>query len=92
LFLRHRCAGRQAEAQKVLQELQGQSKPRYVSPYHIAMVYAGLGEQDEAFQWLEKAYEDREARMTILKFAPEFGSLRKDPRFANLVKRVGLAP
>ncbi|HEU4391482.1 MAG TPA: tetratricopeptide repeat protein [Blastocatellia bacterium] len=85
-------SGRHVEAQKVLQELQGQSKQRYVSPYHIAMVYAGLGEQDEAFQWLEKAYEDRESRMTILKFVPEFDSLRKDSRFADLVKRVGLAP
>ena len=56
------------------------------------MVYAGLGEQDKAFEWLEKAYKDREGRMTILKFAPEFDSLRSDPRYAELIRRVGLAP
>lgn len=85
-------AGRQVEAQKVLQELQAQSNQRYVSPYHVAMVYAGLGEQDKAFERLEKAYEDREGRMTILKVAPEFDSLRSDPRYADLMRRIGLTP
>lgn len=85
-------AGRRVEALNSLQALQAQSVQRYVSPYHMAMVYAGLGEQDKAFEWLEKAYEDREGRITILKVAPEFDSLRKDRRFAELVKRVGLAP
>jgi tetratricopeptide (TPR) repeat protein len=85
-------SGRRVEAQKVLQELQGLSKQRYVSPYHIAMVYAGLGEQDKTFEWLEKAYADREGRLTILKFAPEFDSLRSDPRYADLMRRIGLTP
>jgi tetratricopeptide (TPR) repeat protein len=85
-------SGQRAEALKILQELQGQSKQRYVSPYHMAIVYAGLGEQDKAFSWLEKAYEDREGRMTLLKFVPEFDSLRSDPRYADLVRRVGQTP
>jgi TolB-like protein/Flp pilus assembly protein TadD len=85
-------AGRHVEAQKVLQELQAESNQRYVSPYHVAMVYAGLGEQDKAFERLEKAYEDREGRMTILKVAPEFDSLRSDPRYADLMRRIGLTP
>jgi tetratricopeptide (TPR) repeat protein len=85
-------SGRLAEAQKVLEELRRIAKQRYVSPYHLAMVYAGLGEPDEAFDLLAKAYEDREGRMTILKFAPEFDSLRSDSRYANLVRRVGLLP
>jgi DNA-binding winged helix-turn-helix (wHTH) protein/TolB-like protein/tetratricopeptide (TPR) repeat protein len=83
-------SGRRAEALKVLQELQGQSKQRYVSPYHMGMVYAGLGEQDKAFSWLEKAYEDREGRMTILKVVPEFDTLRSDLRYASLIRRIGL--
>jgi Flp pilus assembly protein TadD len=85
-------SGRLVEAQKVLKELQDLSKQRYVSPYHVAMVYAGLGEQDKTFEWLEKAYAEREGRMTILKFAPEFDGLRSDSRYANLLRRIGLAP
>jgi DNA-binding winged helix-turn-helix (wHTH) protein/TolB-like protein/tetratricopeptide (TPR) repeat protein len=85
-------SGRRAEAQKVLEELRRLTKQRYVSPYHLAMVYAGLGEPDEAFDLLAKAYEDREGRMTILKFVPEFDSLHSDSRYANLVRRVGLLP
>jgi tetratricopeptide (TPR) repeat protein len=85
-------SGSRVEAQNVLVELQGLSKQRYVSPYHIAMVHAGLGERDAAFLWLDKAYSDREGRLTILKFAPEFDSLRSDPRYAELVRRIGLTP
>ncbi len=84
-------AGRRVEALKTLQELQAQAKRRYVSPYHLAMVYAGLGEPDEALIWLERAFEDREGRMTILRSVPEFDSLRSDPRFAALLSRVGLS-
>jgi Flp pilus assembly protein TadD len=85
-------SGRRAEAQKVLQELQELSKQRYVSPYHIAMVHAGLGERDSAFLWLEKAYSDREGRLTILKLAPEFDGLHSDLRYTDLLRRVGLTP
>jgi DNA-binding winged helix-turn-helix (wHTH) protein/TolB-like protein/Tfp pilus assembly protein PilF len=85
-------SGRRVEAQKVLQELQRLLKQRYISPYHLAMVYAGLGEQDKTFYCLEKAYEDREGRMTILRLAPEFDRLRSDSRYANLVRRIGLTP
>jgi tetratricopeptide (TPR) repeat protein len=85
-------SGSPPEAQKILQELERQSTKRYISPYHIAMVYAGLGQQDKALDLLEKAYLDREGRMTVLKFAPEFDSLHSSPRFADLVRRVGLTP
>lgn len=85
-------SGRRLEAQNVLAELHRLSKQRYVSPYHMAMVYAGLGERDTTFIWLEKAYGDREGRLTILKFAPEFDRLRSDPRYEDLLRRVGLTP
>jgi len=86
------ASGRRLEALKILQDLQNQSKQIYVSPYHIAMIYAGLGDKDKAFACLEKAYEDREGRMTLLRCVPEFKSLRADPRYSNLVSRVGLKP
>ncbi|MGZ8811664.1 MAG: tetratricopeptide repeat protein, partial [Thermoanaerobaculia bacterium] len=86
----HAASGHPAEARQVLEELRGLSKQRYVSPYHIAMIHAALGDRDEAFQWLEEAYDDREGRMTILRFAPEFATLRSDPRFTDLLKRMKL--
>ena len=58
----------------------------------MAMIYTGLGEKDQAFAWLEKAYTDRVWRLPFLNVEPRFDSLRSDPRFADLVLRVGLEP
>lgn len=85
-------SGQRVEALKILEELQRSAKTKYVSPYYLAMVYAGLGEKNKAFEWLERAYVDKEGRLTILKFVPEFDTLHTDSRFANLLRRVGLAP
>ena len=68
------------------------SKKGYVRSFTIASFYARLGQKDEAFAWLEKAYQDRDYQMTELNVRPELDSLRSDPRFAELVKRVGLPP
>ncbi|MEJ7578885.1 MAG: tetratricopeptide repeat protein, partial [Pyrinomonadaceae bacterium] len=81
-----------AQAQAVLDELKSLSTQRYVPPHNIAMVYNGLGERDEAFAWLEKAYEERDVRLTFLKVDPKWDSFRPDPRFADLLRRIGLAP
>jgi hypothetical protein len=67
------------------------SKQRLVSPVDFAVVYAGLGDTDSAFQWLEKAYEIHTARVHELP-SMYFDSLRSDPRYADLVRRVGLPP
>jgi serine/threonine protein kinase/tetratricopeptide (TPR) repeat protein len=67
-----------------------QGKTMYVPPFVIASSYARLGEKDEALKWLEKAYEQRDYRMTLLNVAFEFDGLRSDPRFIDLVRRVGL--
>jgi tetratricopeptide (TPR) repeat protein len=83
-------AGQPDKAQKALDELREMSKRRYVSPYLIAVVYAGLGDKDQAFAWLEKAYQDRSFFLIWLKVEPCFDSLRSDPRFADLVRRIGL--
>jgi tetratricopeptide (TPR) repeat protein len=85
-------SGKRAEAEKILAELQERSKRSYVAPFHFAMVYIGLGDKDPAFAWLEKAYEARSWYLTWLKVAPEFDSLRSDPRFADLRRRVGFTP
>ena len=83
-------SGRRSEAERILRELKSQTRTAYVSPFHIAMVHVGLGDKEQAFAALEQAYEARTWYMTWLKVAPEFDSLRSDPRFANLVRRVGL--
>jgi len=83
-------SGERDKANKVLDELREMSKQRYVSPYLIAVVYVGLGDKDQAFAWLDKAYQDRTFLLIWLKVEPLFDSLRDDPRFADLQRRVGL--
>jgi TolB-like protein/Tfp pilus assembly protein PilF len=83
-------AGKKGEALKILSELKKMSAQRYVSPYFVAMTYAALGENDQAFTWLEKTYDDRNEMLIWLKVDPIFDSLHSDPRFADLVRRVGL--
>ena len=63
----------------------------YRQAYGVAASLAGLGEKDEAFAWLEKAYQQREYELTLLRVSPEMDNLRSDPRFTDLLRRVGLA-
>jgi len=84
-------SGNRAEAQRTLAELQEISQRRYVSPASIALIYVALGDKDQAFAWLEKADKGRDANLARLKVDPRFDSLRSDPRFADLVRRVGLS-
>lgn len=79
-------SGRKAEAESVIAQLQGMSKTRYVSPYDIALVYAGLGEKDQALKWLQRAYETRSEGMTNLKTDSRLNGLRSDPQFQNLLR------
>lgn len=78
------------KARDVLDQLQKQSGERFVSQYSLAMVHAGLGEPDQALEYLELAYEERADMMAWLKIGPEWISLRGDPRFQNILRRVGL--
>lgn len=82
--------GRTSEAQQILHRLLKMSKQRYVSAYFIAEIYAGVGDVDHAFEWLEKAYEERTVLMISLQSNPKWDSLRCDSRFKTLVRRVGL--
>ena len=83
-------AGDKAKARAVLDELKGLSVQHYIPPFNVAMVYTGLGDQNEALSWLEKACEERDVRVTILKVDPRWDSLRSNPRFMAILKRIGL--
>ena len=86
------ASGRGDQARNILNRLKEQSQREYVSPCDIAEVHAALGEEDQAFEWLEKAYDARSSDLRFLKVSPFFtDSLRLDPRFADLLRRVGFS-
>ena len=82
------ASGNFAQARRVLQSLQSRPADQYVPPYAIALIHAGLGEKDQAFEWLQKAVEDRSTPMVFLRSDPELAGLRSDPRFARLAQLV----
>lgn len=86
------ASGKRDGAQKILNKLKQLSRQHYVSPYTQALIYAGLGENDLAFESLERAYEDRNDFMVWLKVDPELDGLRSDSRFTDLLRRVGFSP
>jgi len=82
-------AGDKTEAEKLLAELVAESNKQYVSPYYLAVVYVGLGRDQQAMDWLEKAFADRSNGLVFLKVEPELDSLRANPRFIALQKKLG---
>jgi serine/threonine-protein kinase len=82
--------GEKDKVEELLHELEGLSKKRYVSPLARVMIYIGLAEYDKAFELLERSYEDREAPFLFSKVYPEFDSIRPDPRFKALLKKMKL--
>jgi tetratricopeptide (TPR) repeat protein len=85
-------AGKRDEARRILAKLKKKRERTFVSPATIAIVSGALGEKDEAFAWLEKAYAVRDPQLTYLKVGPKFTPLRSDPRFLDLLRRMGLPP
>jgi len=83
-------SGNKTEALKIIAELADTGKRTYVSPYQVAAIYAGLGDKDQTFAWLQKAYEERSDWLVNLTNDQRFDDLRSDTRFADLVRRVGL--
>lgn len=83
-------AGRQEEAERTLRELVTASGQRYVPPYHVALVYHGLGNADEALRWLERAYRERDVHLVYLGVDPKWDTLRGDTRFVGLLRRMKL--
>lgn len=84
------AAGRSKEAQQLFKELAKLARKRYVSPYAFALVNTGMGNKDQAFAWLDKAYKERASSLAFLKTNPALAILRSDPRFHKLLCRMGL--
>jgi TolB-like protein/DNA-binding winged helix-turn-helix (wHTH) protein/Flp pilus assembly protein TadD len=85
-------AGRRNDAESMLRKLNELSNKHHVHPDLVAGVYVGLGQKEEAFEWLEKAYQVHARDLLELKYDPHFTNLRSDPRFTDLVRRIGLPP
>jgi TolB-like protein/Tfp pilus assembly protein PilF len=84
------ATGERNEADKVLDDLERVSKLKFVSPYLVAGIYAGLGDKTQAFHWLRRALDEHNDSLVALKVDPRFKSLRTDPRFREILRRVGL--
>ena len=84
-------SGRRGEALAVIDQLNELSKRRYVSPYRVAAIHAGLGEKEQAFAWLDRACEERDGWLVWLNLDPVLDPVRSDKRFKRLLKKVGLA-
>lgn len=85
-------AGRRNDAQKLVDHLIDLSRQRHVHPALIALVYVGLGRREAAFEWLERAYQVRGRDLLDIRDDPQFAALHTDPRFKDLLRRIGLAP
>jgi serine/threonine protein kinase/Tfp pilus assembly protein PilF len=83
-------AGREAEGEKLLQELIERSATTYVNPYDIAAIYAAKNDKENVFLWLEKAHDEHVSRLVYLRVEPMFRQFRNEPEFADLLRRVGL--
>ena len=86
------ASGKTAEAKQVLEDLHQLQGQRYVSPYTVAAIYAGLGDQDQAFKWLETAVEVRDIWLMNLKVDPVFANLRSHRHFTDILARIRLRP
>jgi tetratricopeptide (TPR) repeat protein len=87
----HAKLGNRAEAQKVLRELQSRADGEWIDPVLIAWIYIALDNKDEAFRWLDKAFEEHSGWMPWLKIEPKFDPVRDDPRFRKLLRGIGLS-
>jgi len=85
-------AGKTAEAKQVLADLQQLQGQRYVSPYTVAAIYAGLGDDEQAFKWLETAVQERDIWLMNLKVDPVFAKLRSKRQFTDILARIRLRP
>ena len=85
-------AGKKAEALQVLNDLQQLQEQRYVSPYTVAAIYAGLDDKEQAFKWLEVAVESRDIWLMNLKVDPVFAKLRNERKFTDILARIRLRP
>ena len=85
------CAlsGRRREADRAMARLKRESRGRYVNPYQIALIHIGLGQKEPAFEWLNKAFQERSDMLVYLKVDPRLNPIRSDSRFVDLERRIG---
>jgi serine/threonine protein kinase/tetratricopeptide (TPR) repeat protein len=82
--------GMKDKAEKLLDDLKRKSEETYISPYSLSWIYFALGDEEQGFQWLEKAYKERDNWLCEIKVEPVFDKVRQDPRFLTLLKNLGL--
>jgi tetratricopeptide (TPR) repeat protein len=85
-------SGRADEARQIIAQLEELSTKSYTSPGHLAVIYAGLGEKDRELEYLEKTFEERDEMQRFVKVSPIFDGIHSDPRFGDLLVRVGFSP
>ena len=84
--------GKRETARELIKEIERVSAERYVDPVFTALIYAGLGEKEEALEWLEKGYRIRSGWMIFVKTVHELASLRSEPQFQDLLRRINFPP
>jgi serine/threonine-protein kinase len=84
--------GKRDEAQRRLDELVRSAKQKHVDPYNIGVIHASLGNIDEAFRWMDQAYQERSEELLLLKVDPRIDNLRSDPRYLDLLRKLKLTP
>jgi DNA-binding winged helix-turn-helix (wHTH) protein/TolB-like protein/lipoprotein NlpI len=93
-YMAHALAvsGQKSKARAARAELEKRAAEQYIPPYDLALIFIGLGEREQAFAWLERAYADRSSEMIYFKVEPMLAPLRSDPRYQDILRRMGLAP
>jgi tetratricopeptide (TPR) repeat protein len=84
--------GRQAEARQILEDLKKFADTKYLPAEEVAGVCAALGDKDEAFKWLERAYNEHSGPLHAIAVRPVYRPLHSDPRFADILRRIGVDP
>jgi tetratricopeptide (TPR) repeat protein len=85
-------SGERAKARKLLREMETRSKEQYISPLALAVIHLGLGGHEMVFECLSRAYEERSALLPWVRTLPQYDGVRSDPRYQDLLLRMGLAP
>jgi tetratricopeptide (TPR) repeat protein len=86
----YRTAGAKGRSRKILELAFEDAKTKYIAPYDFAALYAGAGDEERMYEWLQKAYDERSGKLVFLKVDPAFEPYRSEPRFQALMRRVGL--
>ena len=90
LGLAYAVSGKKGLTAKMAEQFKAAAKKRYIPPTYFGMLFAGLGDKDKAMTWLEKAYDDRADGLTWLNVEPMLDEVRNDPRFQDLIRKIGL--